>query len=86
MYWWWNGLVCQVKTLPEILFIYIAHLVIIVHKTSAANKFARVWKNYLKMECKVQIYATVRACEGSALSSDTIFTGVIQLSVHAMHW
>jgi hypothetical protein len=81
-----NGLVGQVKTSPVILLIYTAHLVMTVHKISAANTLCKGAKKLLKLECTIQIHATTHAHDGSTLSSGKVFPRVFQRSASARHW
>jgi hypothetical protein len=43
-----NGPVCQVEISPEILFVYRAHLVMVVYKIFAANSVIRLFLNLSK--------------------------------------
>jgi hypothetical protein len=54
-----NCPVGQVETSPEILLICRSHLVMIVHKISAADTLFKGVKNCSKLECAVQICANM---------------------------
>jgi hypothetical protein len=70
-----NGPVCQVETLPEILSVYRAYLIMTVHKILAADMRCKGVKKLLKLGRTVQIRATAHARDGSTPSSGTVFPG-----------
>jgi hypothetical protein len=71
-----NGLVGQVEIPPEILLIYRIHLVMIVHKISAAGMLSKGAKNCSKVECVVQIRATMH--DSNAPSSGVVFHSALK--------
>jgi hypothetical protein len=81
-----NGLVCQVKTSPEILLVYRAHIVMIVHKILTANTRWKGVKKFPELEHTVQIRTTTRAHDGSAPSSGAVFAGAFEQSAWARRW
>jgi hypothetical protein len=75
----------QVNTSPEILLSCRAHLVMAVHKISAADMLCKSAKKFLKVECIVKIRATKHVHDDSAPSSSAVFTSALQQSARARH-
>jgi hypothetical protein len=75
-----NGPVCHVETSPEILLIYRAHLVMIVHKILAANmqgceKIAQSWIQQFK-------FAPLRTCATAARLVVALYSPVHSNRLH----